>query len=66
MMVDVHGQGFQHAAFAVGAGGGSGRAVALTLPATRSIHHCPLQFWGIKARCMDLVLFCRHGSFYNL
>lgn len=27
--------------------------------------HC-LQFWSIKARCMDLVLFCRHGSFYNL
>eukprot|EP00878_Enallax_costatus_P030154 GHUV01032811.1.p2 GENE.GHUV01032811.1~~GHUV01032811.1.p2 ORF type:complete len:467 (+),score=156.57 GHUV01032811.1:2135-3535(+) len=24
------------------------------------------QFWTIKSRCMDLVLFVRHGSFYNL
>ncbi|WIA19151.1 hypothetical protein OEZ85_003799 [Tetradesmus obliquus] len=24
------------------------------------------QFWGLKARAMDIVLFVRHGSFYNL
>ncbi|KAG2482754.1 hypothetical protein HYH03_018348 [Edaphochlamys debaryana] len=24
------------------------------------------QFWSIKSRAMDLVLFVRHGSFYNL
>eukprot|EP00775_Hariotina_reticulata_P009344 gene9344-9507_t len=24
------------------------------------------QFWGIKSRAMDVVLFVRHGSFYNL
>lgn len=23
------------------------------------------QFWGIKARAMDVVLFVRHGSFYK-
>lgn len=25
-----------------------------------------VQFWRLKARAMDLVLFVRHGSFYNL
>lgn len=29
---------------------------------------CPVhvQYWSIKCRAMDLVLFVRHGSFYNL
>eukprot|EP00798_Chlamydomonas_sp_ICE-L_P014771 gene14772-20821_t len=24
------------------------------------------QYWAIKSQCMDIVLFVRHGSFYNL
>lgn len=28
--------------------------------------HPRVQFWGLKRQAMDLVLFVRHGSFYNL
>jgi hypothetical protein len=34
--------------------------------ALKALNAFSRQFWKIKARCMELVLFVRHGSFYNL